>query len=278
MPKISGFGRAPRDDPLSYPGKRPESAFLFCGDHIRMMRMRPGDRLEQSIVESDGKASRLEDLCNVQDMYMVVGYGSNPNPAQLESKFAGEAATIPLVKGTLPDCDVVYAPFFSSYGAVPATLCRSEGTVVEMWASLLDERQLEIMDVSENRGRNYRLARMDCEMVLESGERFSPVYAYVCIAGTLCLGGKPLRLDAVQASNTAYPGATEREAIRKAGRALGLEKAYPTVESLMAEVKKRRNSYNVRLKAEYSCEDGLIFEELDLGTRPKRIGLMERSF
>lgn len=278
MPKINGFGRAPRDDPVAYPGKRPRSSFLFCGDHIRAIRMRAGDRLEQSLVESGGSASRLKDLCDVSDRYMVVGYGSNANPAQLESKFAGEPATIPLVKGVLPGCDVVYASLFSSYGAIPATLCRSEQTVVETWASLLDERHLEIMDRSEDRGRSYRLVRMDCELVIESGERFCPVYAYACMTGTLCLDGKPLRLDCIHAQNPVYPGATERGALQKVRRVLGLEDAYPTIGGLIDEVKRRRGAYNTALKARHSCEDGLAFKELDLGTNPERIARMKRSF
>lgn len=275
---IHGYGPAPMNEPLSYPGKHPRLSFLFRGTDKVVLCPQPGHRLEESLVGCRVGSPELRDICDISERYMVVVYGSNPNPAQLESKFGGKSVTIPIIKGTLTGCDVVYAPFISPYGAIPATLCESEGTEVNVWAMLVDDAQLRIMDRSEGRGTDYQLVRMDRSILLRNGEYFGPVYTYVCAAGTLMLDGAPVRLGAIRATGAKYNGSAEPEVLWRVWRVFNPEKQRSTTLKALFETRYNRNAYNRRLAACHSGPGGLEYAELDTGMPPDKIRAMHRSF
>ena len=74
----------------------------------------------------------------------VLAVGSNASPKQLDRKFAQSGAAndseafVPIVPGTVDDLDVVYAAWVSSYGAVPATVMRSNGSTAARFHQLVD--------------------------------------------------------------------------------------------------------------------------------------------
>lgn len=265
---LEEYGPAPRNGPLSYPGKHPAASFLFCGDRIVDIRTHAGRRIERS----DVGGSKLGDISSLR---MIAGFGSNPNPTQLQSKFAGIDAEIPILHGTMPDHDVVYASHFASYGALPATLCRSEGTNVSAWVTLLTEGQLIRMDGSESRGVNYDLCEMQTEITLDNGEAFGPVYAYLGKAGVLCLDGRPCRLSGIEAENARYPAADEREILDRVRAEFGL--GFCDAESFVSAAAADRRTYNRMLK-DHSCGSGLEYNILPPGTYPKAVRNMERFF
>lgn len=268
MTLLEEYGPAPRDDPLSYPGKHPAASFMFCNDRIVDIVTHAGRLIERSSVG----ASRLGDISGLR---MIAGFGSNPNPTQLQSKFAGIDAEVPILHGTMPDHDVVYASHFASYGALPATLCRSEGTNVSAWVTLLTEEQLIRMDGSESRGVNYDLCEMQTEITLDNGEAFGPVYAYLGKAGVLCLDGRPCRLSGIEAENARHPAADEREILDRVRAEFWPE--FCDAEGLVRAAAADRQAYNRILKG-HSCGSGLKYDILPPGTYPKAVRYMKRFF
>ena len=68
----------------------------------------------------------------------VLAVGSNQSPEQLIRKF-GDAnlGTIPVIRATLTDFDIVYSPHVSAYGSIPTTLRHSPGTRVTLFVNWL---------------------------------------------------------------------------------------------------------------------------------------------
>lgn len=81
----------------------------------------------------------------------VLAYGSNAALEQLKRKFADtlDKEMIPVFKVILPGFDVVYSARLSSYGAIPAALAPSPGTVLETFVTYLTDRQLRVMNQTE---------------------------------------------------------------------------------------------------------------------------------
>ena len=220
MPEdTSGYRPSPHECPLAYPGRRPGSSYLFCGDTIDSMDTRSGVRdqaeLRSKILEGVGDGKR----------YLIVGYGSNANPAQLRDKFGSRcrgtsarqeygppsaACRHPVLRGMVRGYDAVYEGRISSNGYAPATLVESPGTAVEAWANVLDRKQLDVMDCTENRPNTYMLADVGAEFVLENGAAFSPVYAYVASGGAYMDSGRNhVRVSGAGALNPKCPGMTQ---------------------------------------------------------------------
>jgi hypothetical protein len=91
---------------------------------------------------------------NIDDMDQrtaVLAYGSNAAPSQLMRKFAAtlKDEMIPVLRGFLPGFDVVFSARLSRYGAIPATLARSKGTVLETFVTCLTDGQLARMHETE---------------------------------------------------------------------------------------------------------------------------------
>ncbi len=81
----------------------------------------------------------------------VLAFGSNAAPEQLKRKFAKtlKKGLIPVFKVILPGFDVVYSARLTSYGAIPAALAPSKGTVLETFVTYLTKRQLRVLHDSE---------------------------------------------------------------------------------------------------------------------------------
>lgn len=81
----------------------------------------------------------------------VLAYGSNAAPEQLMRKYAKtlDKELIPVFKVVLPGFDVVYSARLSRYGAIPAALAPSKGTVLETFVTYLTDRQLRVMHKTE---------------------------------------------------------------------------------------------------------------------------------
>lgn len=213
---LSDYAPAPRDDALSYPGSRPNSSYLFFKNDIYPIKMIQNKPLSQStVLLPDGSEPLLDEQLlkwkslPMDDRYVIIGYGSNANPAQLSVKFKDNSEPIPVIRGIMRGYDVVFSPLVASYGAIPATIEKSIGTEVEIWINFLDEEQIRIMDKSEGRGKNYQLVKIDDEAILDNGERMSPVYSYVASNGTLQINDKPIRFSTINAKNPKYQQMTE---------------------------------------------------------------------
>lgn len=281
---IKNFIPAPREDPTSYPGKRPKNSFLFYSDSIFHINMIKDKRLEESLVIKNGNEHTIENelknpkTTKLEDRYLVIGYGSNANPAQLKNKFQGTTSIFPVLKGRLENFDIVYASFFSPYGAIPATIDRSNGTSVEVWANLLDKKQFELMDKTEGRGKSYWLVKIDGELILENGESFSPIYSYVATSGVLTLKQKLIRLKEVNVSDPSFQELTEIELLKIMHTKLAEDS---TLEEFLSKILKNKDNiqiFNEFLKEKLSTPHKLKFKKMLPNEMPEKIVNMKRFF
>ena len=287
---LKNFTPAPREEPATYPGKRPKHSFLFYSDSILPISMINGKKLEESLVLKNGNESTIKSELEhpkttrferFEDRYLVIGYGSNANPAQLKNKFQGTSSIFPVFKGRLKNFDIVYASFFSPYGAIPATIDSSKGTSVEVWASLLDKKQLELMDKTEGREKSYWLVKIDGELILENGESFSPLYSYVATSGVLTLNHELIRLKEVNVLNPNFKGLSEMELLKIMHRKFEVFNGDKTFEEFLSKILKNKNNiqmFNKFLKEKLSTAHKLEFEKFLPGETPEKIIDMKRFF
>lgn len=139
----------------------------------------------------------------------VLAVGSNMSPLQLARKFPDQVhGVIPVTKVRLRDFDSVYSTHFSSYGAIPATLFPSPGTVVTLFITWLNAEQETWMHETEVASENYGFCRLDdIDMEIENGPAgggstgLDYLFGYVSSRGALPIDGEPVPLAEVPAEN-----------------------------------------------------------------------------
>ena len=179
LPEPANNYVAPRDEPLKYPGPRPERGFILAEGYIHPVLY---DNQEtgasnsthagRAVIDSDGHTQRIDDFLKsrggapLSERYAVLGFGSNPVPGQLVSKF-GDDAVVPTIFGGMADSDVVYN-LMSGQGYAFADLALDQpGVKGNVAITFLDPEQLKIMNETEE---NYDLAFLPKGVTLESGE------------------------------------------------------------------------------------------------------------
>lgn len=142
----------------------------------------------------------------------VLAVGSNMSPLQLARKFPDtEHGPIPVTKVRLRDFDSVYSTHFTSYGAIPATLFPSPGTVVTLFITWLNAEQEDRMHETEVASENYGFCRLDdISMEIENGPAgggstgLDYLFAYVSSRGAAEIDGEPVPLAEIPAENRAW--------------------------------------------------------------------------
>ncbi len=134
----------------------------------------------------------------------LLAYGANASPEVLARKLAPlPESPLPLVLAELEDFDVVYSAHISPYGAVPATLQRSAGTVATVFVSYPTPEQLRLLSATEPNYELRRLERIACR--LDTGESLAEVEAYVSRHGCLVDGGSEIAVTPVKARGRVFP-------------------------------------------------------------------------
>ena len=147
-----------------YPFPRPGYSFLYMdGEALPLLSL--GESLEEAGVEVDGRCVPAGTLLRQRGIDRaaplghrtpVLAYGANAAPERLRRKFAPIGKVVfPVVQARLHDFDVVHAAHISSYGAVPATIEHSPGTVCDIAITCLDDRELARMHETEFRRHTY---------------------------------------------------------------------------------------------------------------------------
>ncbi len=160
----------------------------------------------------------------------VLAFGSNASPDQLTRKF-GEflGAVIPVTKARLADYDVVYSAHITSYGAIPATLAPSPGTVLKTWVNWLLPRQLAHMHRTEmgssgGAAVNYAYGLLkDIRLELKDREDLAEAGAYLTNHGALGLAASPLALDQISARDRRFEARTKLQILESARQLLARE-------------------------------------------------------
>lgn len=134
----------------------------------------------------------------------VLAYGSNAAFEQLKRKFSDtlDEEMIPVFKVILPGFDVVYAARLSSYGAIPAALAPSPGTVLETFVTYLTDRQLRIMHQTEVGPTAYQFGELSgLSAVVDRVGLAERLFVYRSNVGALSRDGGMVAYEEVTAQN-----------------------------------------------------------------------------
>jgi hypothetical protein len=144
----------------------------------------------------------------------LLAYGANASPEALTRKLAAlPPRPIPVLRVALSGWDVVYSAHVTRYGAVPAAVVASPGTVASVHLVFADDEQLAALAATE--GQNYRLEQLaDFGAELEiGGDGPAEIDAFISVHGPLLLDGSPVALAAIPARDRAFPALTTPEMI-----------------------------------------------------------------
>jgi len=139
----------------------------------------------------------------------LLAYGANSSPEALTRKLAAlPPDPIAVLRVSLSGWDVVYSAHVTRYGAVPAAVVPSPGTVASVHLVFPNDEQLAALAATE--GHNYRLERLvDFSAELEiGGEGPVEIDAFVSVHGPLLLDGSPVALAAIPARDRVFPELT----------------------------------------------------------------------
>ncbi len=134
----------------------------------------------------------------------VLAYVSNAAPEQLKRKFAKtlDKELIPVFKVILPGFDVVYSARLTSYGAIPAALAPSKGTVLETFVTYLTKRQLRVMHKTEVSATAYQFGELrGLNAMIDRVGVAERLYVYRSQTGALGRDGGMVAYEEVTAQN-----------------------------------------------------------------------------
>jgi hypothetical protein len=202
---------------LGYPWARPASSYFMHGDVVEPVADMDAARREAIFARfavAEGEGAR----------FPLLAYGANGAPETLVMKFghfAAEDRDVLVLAGALHDFDVGASAHPTFYGAMPATLFPSPGTVVRcavLWVNAVQFVQLAWSELSYLLGRLDGI-RFDAD---DAGAGLGSVFAFVSRFGTFSPEGRPVALAAVAAAHRTAPAMTQAELLTAAARlALG---------------------------------------------------------
>lgn len=146
---------------------------------------------ERSYLYREGRTEELPEGFDLDGRTPLLSYGANAAPEALALKLAtlpGEP--LPVVRSELHGFDVVYSAHVSPYGAVPATITESPGTVAPVFVLHATVEQHALLSATE---LNYDLVWI--------GE----AQAYRSKHGCLEFDGSPIALAAVRSQGRTLP-------------------------------------------------------------------------
>ncbi len=174
---------APRESPLSYPGRRPRWSFLLLrGGQVHPVDLPPNPLPKSSqlglcgVMADSGQQLALDGflselgVATMERRFLVIAYGSNSVPGQLTSKF-GQDCVVPVIKGHAQGCDVVYNLISNrGYAFAELYIDGAASACADVSITFLDDHQLQIMVETEE---NYILAYSPRDVRLENGQYLS---------------------------------------------------------------------------------------------------------
>jgi hypothetical protein len=189
---------------LAYPYAAPAGDYLFTG----------------------GAAGPLPPGLDLTGRTPVLAVGSNRAPEQLRRKF-GDAAAVPVTWARLRGFDVVYSAHMAGYGAIPATLHPSPGTVVTVALTWLDEAQLTRMHETEAVGVSYDYGSFrSLEIDVGPGRAAESVGCYITKRGALRLDGAPVALAEIAASGRRFSARRQPEKLARVHARFGAGESF----------------------------------------------------
>ncbi len=144
----------------------------------------------------------------------ILSVGSNRAPFQLNNKFSLNE-NLCVTPATLYDSDIAFSASISAYGSVPATQWPVKGAKVKLNVLWLNDKQLEIMHLSEGIGIAYNFVELNEGSVFINDINYNgPIYGYISINGVYDFDNKsPARLSELKSLNGIFESKSEFEAI-----------------------------------------------------------------
>lgn len=188
-------------------------------ERLRRADAYPYEAPVRSFIQRGDRTTDLVELPDLEGRRPLLAYGSNAAPEALVRKLAADPDTpLPLVRAALADFDAVYSDHLSPYGAVPATLHASPGTLLTVFVAYPTERQRRLLAATEPNYEQRRLTEISC--VPDLGEPLAQVDAFLSRHGYLPLDGSPVALSAIPARHRVFPELDQAAAKRlRASRA-----------------------------------------------------------
>lgn len=209
----------------AYPFDSPRHSYLFVDGRVTEIVKIGHGAIEDAVLRADGRTIRAGDwirrlglgrVAPMDERTAVLAYGANGAPERLQRKFESlmPGVVIPVLRTLLYGFDVVYAGHFSSYGAVPATLAVSQGTVAEIATTYLDDRQLARMHETELPTGNYAFGRLHRLRAAPEGlPEIESAHSYWSRRGALGGGPRPVALTQVPAAGRQFRQMTKLEVL-----------------------------------------------------------------
>ncbi len=166
---------APRTRPELYPGNRPEWSFVLAHGMVYPIVIDQNYEVSPDsilMVQRENKGRTLLDnalkkwsVAPLSQRFAVIGYGSNPVPGQLQSKF-GDEAIVPVLYGSLKDTEIVYNLISNQGYAFAELLLHQTDVKAPIAITFLDSMQLQRMIETEE---NYVLSFAPGPLTLNNG-------------------------------------------------------------------------------------------------------------
>jgi hypothetical protein len=141
----------------------------------------------------------------------LLAYGSNAAPEALARKLALSSDPVLVESAWLRDFDVVYSAHISPYGAVPATLQRSPGTLVRVSLAHMTEEQLALLSATEPNYELRHFRAIDCQLAAD--EQAAGAHAYLSRHGCLLIDETEVALSAVPALGRRFGEMSEEQVL-----------------------------------------------------------------
>lgn len=148
---------APRFDPATYPGRRPDGPVLVIGGEVVALRLDgpPHAPLRVDPTTAPGPVPVLDPGV----ARFSVAYGSNASPSRLMDKQLTDQGAI-LLPAVVRDWVAAFEGRRTGYGAVPLTFVPSSGAVTRTWVLGLVPQALPHLDRTEGRVPEHTPARV----------------------------------------------------------------------------------------------------------------------
>jgi hypothetical protein len=165
--------------------------------------------------ESLDEALRALGVPGTGERYLVVAVGSNASPAVMRRKLAhgGVSTTLPMVGGIVEDLGVGHMARVSRRGYLAAAPLLLPGGSTRVYASLLDDAQLECIDATEPGYVRRHVGADRCVLTLDGGERPAAFDLYVATGGVIARPQSEAILSEAIQSEAIQPEAIQPEAI-----------------------------------------------------------------
>lgn len=202
------FQDDPITQPLTYPGRIPDSSGILIDDDFLRLRPVSGGSPEYWLTEPEDTPATLVSILEqlesppVSARIPVIAVGSNAAPSQMLRKLTRRSVR-PVLPMTLADISGIAAgvsAHVSAPGYIPAVPVEAPGEVARLFVLWLDSEQLKALDATEPNYWRRELPADQFPVQLVSGHSIPKCFIYVGRHGCLVnREGLPLRLTSQRA-------------------------------------------------------------------------------